>query len=324
MIHIYIYVATQIVCYSLPSICESYNTWVLSLEALVTRKVIERLWIYIYICLRMWYRWLIEYRQGCWASKLLTLIDRRTAETLCNERWTHRKYSPTMMSPPTSISLWSSKKRCLAREGQIVQYNKLANRHTYQHFRWPQILVCWSRPGKFLTLMRFLVHRRYWTCFSYIPIFFSCEIFGKGTPWVECWAAAKDRYLVRFGPKTNTFYNQVKIAPCEPCHLSKAHCTCFGTDKAHVHPILSTLLDSQLFFFVVFTQSEALHSSTLCPPYECGRSGRPPPPPTTHTTPYEQHTHLPTHLRRETDTTYGYQFAPWPQTAVRQLHPKSS
>ena len=30
-----------------------------------------------------------------------------------------------------------------------------------------------------------------------------------------------------------------------------------------------------------------------------------------------------THPPRYIDTTYGYQFAPWLQTAVRQLHPKS-
>ena len=37
------------------------------------------------------------------------------------------------------------------------------------------------------------------------------------------------------------------------------------------------------------TPSLALHSSTLCPLYKCRLTERPPPPPTSHTTPYEQH-----------------------------------
>ena len=91
------------------------------------------------------------------------------------------------------------------------------------------------------------------------------------------------------GPKTETFYTQVKSAPYETCHWSKAHCTCFWPDKAPVNPSLSTLLDFQLFLSFC-SESEMLHSSTLCPLYECQRTGRPPPPSTSHTTPNKYRT----------------------------------
>ena len=85
-----------------------------------------------------------------------------------------------------------------------------------------------------------------------------------------------------------------------------------------MHPSLSTLLDFQLYLSF-YSQSEALHSSTLCPPYECRRTGRSPPPFTPHTTPYEQHTYLPTAYtpRRDTEIRHtGTNFASWPQTAI--------
>ena len=53
-----------------------------------------------------------------------------------------------------------------------------------------------------------------------------------------------------FGVQAGTFENQVKNAPHEPCHWSKAHCTWFWPDTAQVHPSLFTLLDLQLFFVV--------------------------------------------------------------------------
>ena len=141
----------------------------------------------------------------------------------------------------------------------------------------------------------------------------------------HCWKGSgqKQVHVVLSGPKTGTFYNQFKNAPYEPCHWSKAHCTCFRSDKAEVHPSLYTLIDFQLFFFSYFSQPEALHNSILCSPYQCRRTGGPSPPSTPHTTPYEQHIYVsaytppPSHI----DTMYQYQFAPWPQTAVRQLHP---
>ena len=56
-----------------------------------------------------------------------------------------------------------------------------------------------------------------------------------------------------------------------------------------------------IVFLSVFSYWEALHSSTLSSIRKCGRKGRPPPPCTPHPTPYEQqHTYLPTHLRRDT------------------------
>ena len=70
-------------------------------------------------------------------------------------------------------------------------------------------------------------------------------------------------------------------------------------------------------FLSFFSQSEALYSSTLCPPYECRRTGRPPPPSTPHITQYDQHTYLPTHLRRNTyqvgrtDTTFHHSHRPF-------------
>ena len=45
-------------------------------------------------------------------------------------------------------------------------------------------------------------------------------------------------------------------------------------------------------FLSFFRQSEALHSSILCPLYECLRTGKPPPPSTSHTMPHPQHTYL--------------------------------
>ena len=70
--------------------------------------------------------------------------------------------------------------------------------------------------------------------------------------------------------------------------------------SAQVQPSLSTLLAFNSWFLPFFSQAEALHSSTLCHPYECRRTGRPPPPSTPDTTLYEQHTYLPTHLPRDT------------------------
>ena len=68
-------------------------------------------------------------------------------------------------------------------------------------------------------------------------------------------------------------------------------------------------------FLSFFSQSEALHSSTLCSPNECQRTR------TLHTPHYViRATHVSTYCPhtspRYRGTTYGYQFAPWPQTAV--------
>ena len=125
---------------------------------------------------------------------------------------------------------------------------------------------------------------------------------------------AKNRYILK---------SQVKSAPYERCHWSKAHCTCFWPDKAQVQPSFSTLLDVQLFFVVFQPIKEALCSSTLCPPYECQRTGRPIHPP--HPTPRYSSTHVSAYTPppRYRDTTCGYQFTPWSLTAVRELHPKS-
>ena len=122
---------------------------------------------------------------------------------------------------------------------------------------------------------------------------------------VTFWAAVKDRcYLVRLGPKTGTFLNQVKSAPYEPCHWSRAHLA--GQSLGTLEFVFSAWFRPRLS---LFSQSEALHSSTLCPPYEWWGTGEPASPSTPHTTPYEQHTYLPTHLRRDIyipGTTHGY------------------
>ena len=120
---------------------------------------------------------------------------------------------------------------------------------------------------------------------------------------LEMGSGQKQVYLVRLGPKTGTYYNQVKSAPYQPCR-SKAHCTCFWRIKLRYTRVCLLSIDFQLFFFV-FSQSEALHSSTLCPPYGCRRTGGPPPPSTPRTTPYEQHAYLPTHFRRATYIRYA-------------------
>ena len=70
-------------------------------------------------------------------------------------------------------------------------------------------------------------------------------------------------YLVRLGPKTGASYNQAKSAPYEPCHWSKAHCTCFWPYKARVQSSLPTLLDFQLFFCRFFANQRP----SIVPPY---------------------------------------------------------
>ena len=81
----------------------------------------------------------------------------------------------------------------------------------------------------------------------------------------------KQVYLVRLGPKTGTFYNQVKSAPYEPWHRSKAHCTCLWPDEAQVHPTLSTLLEFQLFFcrFLAYQRPSIVPPYASYLPYEC-------------------------------------------------------
>ena len=68
---------------------------------------------------------------------------------------------------------------------------------------------------------------------------------------------AKDKYVLKSSQKRT-----LRVLPMVQ---TKAHCTFFWLDKAQLHRSLPTLLDFQLFF-VVFSQPEALHSSTLCPP----------------------------------------------------------
>ena len=95
---------------------------------------------------------------------------------------------------------------------------------------------------------------------------------------IPCPFGDKNRYTLSvWGQKQVHTLNQVKNAPHESCDWSRPHCTCFCLFKPQVHLSLSTLLGFQLFF-VVFSQSEALHSCTLCPPYKCRRTGRPSPP----------------------------------------------
>ena len=68
----------------------------------------------------------------------------------------------------------------------------------------------------------------------------------------------------------------------------------FLRDKAQVYPICLLCLTFNCFLSF-FSQSAILHSSTLCPLYECRRTGRPSPP--SHTTPHQQHRYLPASRR---------------------------
>ena len=73
-------------------------------------------------------------------------------------------------------------------------------------------------------------------------------VIQAGTAAADIIAKKSNNYL-RSGRKQ--VHSKIKSsAPYEPCHWSKARCTCFWPDKAQVHPSLSTLLDFQLFFVV--------------------------------------------------------------------------
>ena len=80
---------------------------------------------------------------------------------------------------------------------------------------------------------------------------------------------AQNRYILKSSHNRTLSY--------EPCYWSKAHCTCFWPDKAQVHRVCLLCLTLNCFLSFL-SQSEALHSSTLCTPYESRRTGRPPPP----------------------------------------------
>ena len=85
----------------------------------------------------------------------------------------------------------------------------------------------------------------------------------------------KQVYPVRLGPKTGTFWNQVKNAPHEPCHWSKSHSNCFCRVKPRRTRVCLICLTFNCFLSF-FSQPEMFHSSTLCPLYECRRPVRPP------------------------------------------------
>ena len=141
--------------------------------------------------------------------------------------------------------------------------------------------------------------------------------------WKHKGSGQKQVYLLRLGPKTGNSKIKYKTHSTSPAMFQSALYLFWGRTKPRYTRVCLLCLTFNCFLSF-FSQSETLHSSTLCPPYECRRTGRPLPLPTPHTAPYEQHTYLPTHLRRDMiHTTYGYQFSSWSQTAVRQLHPKS-
>ena len=104
---------------------------------------------------------------------------------------------------------------------------------------------------------------------------------------------------------------------------SVASCTCFWPDKAHVHPRSSTRFGFQVFLSF-FSKPEVRYagSSTLFSPY-AGVRGDPLHP--QRSTPHTPHhairaTHVSAYTPppRYIDTTYGYQFAPWPHDHRRQ------
>ena len=123
------------------------------------------------------------------------------------------------------------------------------------------------------------------------------EIEIPGHPW----EAAKNRHTwsvwghkqVLSKIKSKTHSTSPAIGPDE------AHCTCFGAEKAQVHPTLSTLLDVQPFF----CRFLANQRPSIVPPYAphtyAGIRGDPLYPSASHTTPCEQHMYLTSNLRRD-------------------------
>ena len=82
-------------------------------------------------------------------------------------------------------------------------------------------------------------------------------------------------YLVRLGPKTGTFKNQVKSAPY---HTSPA----IGPKR--IVPVLGRIKPRYTRGFLLrLTSSCFCHFFSRSPPCECRRTGSPPPPSTSHT-----------------------------------------
>ena len=115
------------------------------------------------------------------------------------------------------------------------------------------------------------------------------------------WAAAKNRYTWSvWGQKQ--VHSKIKSTahPTSPAIDPKRVVPVFGRIKPRYTHVCLLCLTFKCFSSF-FSHSEALHSSTLCLPYQYRRTARPPSPSTPHTTPYEQQrTYLPTHLRRDT------------------------
>ena len=78
---------------------------------------------------------------------------------------------------------------------------------------------------------------------------------------------AKNRYALKSSEKRTH----------EPCHWSRTYCTCFSRIKRRHIRVCLLCLTFNCFWF--WGQSEMLHSSTLCPLYECRCTGRLPSPP---------------------------------------------
>ena len=101
----------------------------------------------------------------------------------------------------------------------------------------------------------------------------------------------KQVYLVRSGPETGPYLNQVEEAPHEPCRWSTTHCALFCSKKGTLD--VSSPLYFKLFYSF-FGQSAIFHSFTLYPKYEeCRRTGGGPSTPTSYTTPHQRHMCLP-------------------------------
>ena len=97
----------------------------------------------------------------------------------------------------------------------------------------------------------------------------------------------KKVYLVRSGPKTGPYLNQVEEAPTSPAVGLQRIVPIFLGQRVHRSCRFRLTFNS---FYSFFGQSAIFHSFTLYPKYEeCRRTGRPPTPSTSHTTPHRQH-----------------------------------
>ena len=106
---------------------------------------------------------------------------------------------------------------------------------------------------------------------------------------------------------------------------SKEHPTSPAIGPKRIVPVLGRIKPRYTRGFLLrLTSSCFCHFFSRSPPCECRRTGSPPPPSTSHTPHHTSNTCICLHTAAEIHRhEIRIQFAPWPQTAVRQLHPKS-